>query len=85
MSAEKMTAFNESWSAMADQALHAQRLLAASWVRSFWPSAQKGRPSVAAMAFRAQNAAIAILGKGMTPVHRKAVANAKRLARTRLR
>lgn len=86
MSAEKMAAFNESWSAMADQALHAQRLLAASWVRSFWPSALKGRrPSATAMAVRAQNAAMGILGKGMAPVHRKAVANAKRLARTRLR
>jgi hypothetical protein len=26
-----------------------------------------------------------VLGKGMAPVHRRAVANAKRLARTRLR
>lgn len=85
MSAEKMTAFGESWNAMTDQALHAHRLLTASWVRSFWPGALKGRPSVAAMAFRAQDAAMGILGKGMAPVHRKAVANARRLARIRLR
>lgn len=85
MSAEKMTAFSESWNAMADQALYAHRLLTASWVRSFWPGALKGRQSVAAMAFHAQIAAMGILGKGMAPVHRKAVANARRLARTGFR
>jgi hypothetical protein len=31
------------------------------------------------------DAALAVLGKGLAPVHRRAVANAKRLARTRLR
>jgi len=32
-----------------------------------------------------QNAALGVLGEGMAPVHRKAVANARRLAKTRLR
>jgi hypothetical protein len=32
-----------------------------------------------------QHATLGILGKGLGPVHRKAVANAKRLARTKLR
>jgi hypothetical protein len=30
-------------------------------------------------------ATLGVLGKGLAPVHRKAVANAKRLARTKLR
>lgn len=39
-------------------------------------------PQVAA---QLQGAALAMLGKGIAPMHRKAVANAKRLARTKLR
>jgi hypothetical protein len=37
------------------------------------------------VAVQVQGAALGILDKGMAPVHRKAVANAKRLARTKLR
>jgi hypothetical protein len=71
MCSEKTTAFNKSWSAMG---------LAAT--RSFWsPSLMTSKPASARM----QNAALSILVKGMAPVHRTAVANAKRLARTRLK
>lgn len=44
-----------------------------------------GRPSANAVAAELQNAALGVLEKGMLPVHRKAVANAKRLAHTKVR
>ena len=71
MSAEKTAAFSKSWSAMGMAAM-----------RAFWsPSLMMSKPGSARM----RNAALSILGKGMAPVHRTAVANAKRLARTRLK
>ena len=85
MGAEKTAAFGESWNAMTLQALHAHQALAASFLRSFWSPSLKGRPSASAVAAQWQSAALDVLGKGMAPVHRKAVANAKRLARTKLR
>ena len=79
MGAEKTAAFSESWNAMTMQALRANQALAASFLRSFWSPSLKGRPSARAVA------ALGVLGKGIAPVHRKATANAKRLARTKLR
>ena len=77
MCAEKKEAFSESWNAMAVQAFRANQALAASIFRSF--------SSAGAVTERLQGAAVDVLGKGLSPVHRKAVANAKRLARTKLR
>jgi len=82
MSAEKTDAFAASFNNMALQTLRAQQQLAFSCMRSmwsptFWTSASAAR--------ELQGAALGILDKGMTPVRRKAVANAKRLARTKLR
>jgi hypothetical protein len=85
MGAEKTAAFGESWNAMTLQAFRAHQALAASFLRSFWSPSLKGRPSASAVAAQWQSAALDVLGKGMAPVHRKAVANAKRLARTKLR
>jgi hypothetical protein len=85
MGAEKTAAFSESWNAMTLQALHTHQALAASFFRAFWSPSLKGRPSASAVAARLQSAALDVLGKGMAPVHRKAVTNAKRLARTKLR
>ena len=85
MSAEKTAAFSESWNAMTRQALRANQALAASFFRAFcWPLLG-GRPSAGALAGQLHGSALGVLDKGMAPVHRKAVANAKRLARTRLR
>ena len=84
MSSEKVTAFGESWNAMAMQAVRANQLLAASFLRSFWLPSLRGKPSANAAAAQLQCAALDVLAKGMAPVHRKAVANAKRLARTKL-
>ena len=85
MSAEKTEAFSESWNAMTMQALRANQALAASIFRSFWSPSLRGMPSSGAVTARLQGIALDVLGKGLSPVHRKAVANAKRLARTKLR
>lgn len=85
MVAEKNDAFGESWKAMAAQAALAQRQLAASFFRSFLSVARGRQPSATASASQLHKAALGVLGKGFAPVHRKAVANARRLARTKLR
>jgi hypothetical protein len=85
MACEKVNAFQESWYAMAMQAFRANQLLAASFVRAFWLPSLRGKPSANAVAAHLQGAALGVLDKAMAPVHRKAVANAKRLARTKLR
>lgn len=85
MVAEKNAAFGESWDAMAAQAAVANQQLAASFFRSFLAVSQGRKPSAATSAAQLQKAALGVLGKGFAPVHRKAVANAKRLARTKLR
>jgi hypothetical protein len=85
MTYEKVSAFQQSWNAMAMQAFRANQALAASLVRAFWAPALSGRPSANGVAVQLQGAALAVLDQGLAPVHRKAVANAKRLARTKLR
>jgi hypothetical protein len=77
MCAEKKEAFSQSWSAMTMQAFRANQAFAASIFRSL--------SSADAVTSRLQGVALDVLGKGLHPVHRKAVANAKRLARTKLR
>ena len=84
MVAEKNAAFGESWKAMAAQAALANQALAASFFKS-WLSVARGRKPSALSAAELQRAALGVLGKGFAPVHRKAVANAKRLGRTKLR
>jgi len=85
MGAEKTAAFTDSWNAMATQAVRANQALAKSWFRSLWSLSTTSRPSASALAAQFRNVTLDVLGKGMAPVHRKAVANAKRLARTKLR
>lgn len=84
MVAEKKIAFTQSWSDMAVQAARANQALALSLFASMW-SPTRRKPSVAAVTAQVQRAAVGVLSKGIAPVHRKAVANAKRLARTKLR
>jgi len=85
MVAEKHAAFGESWNAMAAHAALAQRDLATSFYKSFIALARGKKPSPARSAAQLHRAALGVLGKGLDPVHRKAVANAKRLGRTKLR
>jgi hypothetical protein len=85
MGAEKVAAFYESWNAMALQAFRANQRLALSFMQSFWYPWVGSKPSVRRTSKQLSNAALGILGQGMAPVHRRAVANAKRLGRTRLK
>ena len=69
MGSEKIFAFNEAWAAMAAQAFLEYQKLALS----FW------------VPWNFHDAGLSILGSGMAPIRRRAVANAKRLGRPRLR
>jgi hypothetical protein len=70
---------------MALQSVRANQALATSLLRSFWSPSHKGKPSAGTVAAQVQSAALGVFGKGLAPIHRKAVANARRLARTKLR
>ena len=85
MVAEKKTAFAKAFQAMTTQTVRANQVLSASFVRSMLSPTGWSQPAAGKLASEVHDAALGILGKGMAPVHRKAVANAKRLARTRLR
>jgi hypothetical protein len=85
MVAEKHTAFGEAWQAMVTQSVRANQALAASLMRSAWSPSPGDKPTPAKVAAQLHDAAMGVLGSGLAPVHRKAVANAKRLARTKLR
>jgi hypothetical protein len=80
MGVEKMAAFAESWNAMAIQTVRANYVLAASFGWAWL--AGKRCPSTGS---QLHNATLGVLDKGIGPIHRRAVANAKRLARTALR
>jgi len=85
MVAEKKTAFAQACQAMATHSVNANQALAVSFLRSMWSPTGWGRPAVGKLATEFQSATLGVLAKGIAPVHRKAVANAKRLARTKLR
>ncbi len=86
MVAEKNSAFAESWQAMAWQTLQAQRAFAATLARAARvPPSGRSQAAGHALAGQLHRAALAVFGKGLAPIHRRAVANSKRLARTRLR
>jgi hypothetical protein len=82
MSKEKQAAFQESWMAMGMQAWRVQQQMAMSFWQAAWLPGAKAR---APTATQWQNAMLGVLGQGLQPVHRRAVANAKRLGRTKLR
>jgi hypothetical protein len=80
MGAEKVAAFGESWVAMGAEALRVQQAWAATlwrWSLTPWAGTMPWPPSQAQW-----HAALdGVLGSGLEPVHRRAVANAKRLGR----
>jgi hypothetical protein len=76
-------AASASRQAMATHGARANQALAASFFKSLLGSPGK-RPSPARSLAQLHHAALGVLGKGLAPVHRKAVANAKR-PRTKLR
>lgn len=80
---EKHAAFAQAWSDMAMHAFRANQAFAASMLRFFFTPFSYKKPSAASAAAQVRNAAIGVLGKGLAPIHRKAVSNARRLAKTK--
>jgi len=80
---EKHAAFAEAWSDMAMHAFRANQAFTASILPFFFPPFSYTRAAASAAA-HVQNAAIGVLDKGLAPIHRKAVSNARRLAKTKL-
>lgn len=79
MGTEKMAAFTESWNAMALQAWRAYQQITLAAFQSFWgPIFGLKKPTIS-VSNQLNNAVTGILGKGMAPFHRRAVANSKRL------
>lgn len=76
MVVEKQLAFAQAWAAMGAAALRWQQ----TFVLSLLSGASWGQHRS-----RAASAAAQMAGSAIAPVHRKAVANARRLARTRVR
>jgi len=85
MSTEKVAAFGESWSNMAAQSLRASQQLSLSLMRSWYSVWLGNMPTVSRQSRQLQRAALDVLASGMTPVHRRAVANARRLNRVKRR
>src|SRR5262249_34219693 len=83
MGAEKIAVFYESWTAMSAEILRANLEFWLSPGKSFWLRSPVTRRSSRAAAAHFQRAALAVLGEGVAPIHRRAVANAKRLSRRR--
>jgi hypothetical protein len=77
MATEKIAAFSEAWTAMAFEAVRANQQLTLSFLQSLWfPWARRK-----SAAQQLSDATLGVLGKGMAPIRRRAVANAKRLRR----
>jgi hypothetical protein len=83
MGAEKVAAFYESWNAMLVEMVRANlkfALSSAFFWRSPWTDMRRFTRLGPA---RTRRTALAILSSGLAPVHRRAVANARRLGRMR--
>jgi len=74
---EKQLAFAQSWLAMWAEGLRVQQGLWLAWARAPAPGRRAAARWVAD--------GLRIGARGLSPVHAKAVANARRLSRTRLR
>lgn len=81
MYSEKVLAAGEAWNAMAVQTVLENQKLALSFMQSVWMPWLKQSPASQQLG----DAALRVLGEGMAPVHRRAMANAKRLGRPRRR
>ena len=88
MGAEKVAAFNESWLAMWGQSIAAQQQFMTWWLQAWWRVALAGwtqPPTFGSLSREAQqrmfNSMLDVTHRGMKPVSRRAVANARRLNR----
>ncbi len=92
MGAEKLEAFTEAWMAMAAQTFKASQHFGQQWgllaMRPWWlaSAADYGKLFGArATTARAQRLALGAFEQAMAPVHKRATANARRLARAKKR
>lgn len=85
MGVEKIAAMNEAWTAMATQAFLENQKFALSFMQSVWFPWMRPTPTAKSVSRQLNRAAVSVLGKGMAPVRRRAVANAKRLGRVNRR
>ena len=83
MSAEKGAAFFESWNAMLWEIYRANVALAVSAGPFFWLRWPSTGPASRAAATHFQRTALTVLATGVAPIHRRAVANARRFGRAR--
>lgn len=84
MVAEKQIAFTSAWWGMAAQMGAAQQAMASMWWRAMWsPWFGMGRATPNRLGAGLQDAMLRIFGAGLAPIHGRAVANARRLSRTR--
>jgi len=82
MGSEKVAAFYESWNAMGWAFWRAQQRIALSMLSAFWtPWMGAGALDPHRLNAQWQNAMLGVLHQGLKPVHRRAVANARRLRR----
>jgi len=81
MGFEKIAAFYESWTAMSIEMLRVNLEYCFLPAQYFCQGLPATRRSSHAAAAQFQRAALAVLGAGVAPIHRRAVANAKRLSR----
>lgn len=80
MGAEKVAAFYESWQAMGWQMLQAQQQM---WMKMFMNPMMWWQPwNNKAFNSQMQRSMLDVMGKGLFPVHSRAVSNAKRLGRS---
>jgi hypothetical protein len=78
MGSEKVAAFAESWMAMTFAGFRAQQDLTLAIMRA-WNPVLGGKASAARLSRAYRSAALAVTDAGLAPIHRRAVANAKRL------
>lgn len=79
MSDEKFAAFQESWVAMAAQVIQVQQQASLQMMKAFFTPMAWRAPSYRSMERQWSNASISVIGKGLEPISRRAVANARRL------
>ena len=89
MGIEKMEAFGEAWWAMVLQGSQVQQQFALWWMQTWWKVALGGwmnPPTLQHLSTSAQQRVLAsmldVTHRGITPVRRRAVANARRLNRS---
>jgi len=83
MGLEKVAAANEAWAAMVTQLFLENQKRALTFMQSFWFPWLHRTPTIKSISNEFNRAAVRVLSKGLPPVHRRAVANAKRLGRTK--